>query len=62
MRIEGKAPASRAPRIRRLQISSPLPRVAEVIAVLHDGTKVRGAALRLEFQGTRWKVIALELG
>ncbi len=62
MRIEGKAPASRAPRIRRLQISSPLPRVAEVIAVLPDGTNVRGAALRLEFQGTRWKVIALELG
>ncbi|VDG77099.1 Uncharacterised protein [Actinobaculum suis] len=62
MRIEGKAPACPPPRICRLRMTSPLPRVAETIAAIHDGVRVRAAALRLEYHGKRWKVMALELG
>ncbi|AWE42919.1 Rv3235 family protein [Actinobaculum sp. 313] len=62
MRIKGPAPRTQAPRILHLLVSTPMPRAAEIAVVVHDGTKVRGAGIRLEYLRERWQAAALEIG
>ncbi len=38
------------------------PRVAEVSVVIHDGDRVRAAALRLEMHRRRWRASVLQIG
>jgi hypothetical protein len=49
-------------RVRRVRVCAPREGVAECSAVVHDGTRVRALAIRLERQPDRWQVTALEIG
>ncbi|WP_138974995.1 Rv3235 family protein [Arcanobacterium haemolyticum] len=60
-RIAGAAPHTTPPLIRRLHVTHPRRRVAEVGIVIHDGFRIRAAALRLEIFRERWQVTALEI-
>lgn len=62
IRIRGKAPRSKPPRVLRVLRSHPDERVVEAAVVLHDGQKVRAAAVRAEFARSRWRIVALEIG
>lgn len=61
VRINGRAPACSAPRVRHIHVCRPRKRVAEAAVVLHDGQRMRAAAVRLEFFRDRWQVVALEI-
>jgi hypothetical protein len=56
----GGRPARAA--VRCLRVCEPAPAVAEVAAVVTDGTRVRALALRMEGEGGRWRISAFELG
>ncbi len=60
-RIHGKAEKCMAPRIKRVIVCEPREGVAEISLVVFDGTKIRGAAVRLEVRRSRWHVTALEI-
>ncbi|MFT3943581.1 MAG: Rv3235 family protein [Ancrocorticia sp.] len=62
IRISGRAPRSKPPRVLRVLRSHPDERVVEAAIVVHDGQKVRAAALRAEFARGRWRIVALEIG
>ncbi|QRV02465.1 hypothetical protein JTE88_01530 [Arcanobacterium phocisimile] len=61
LRLHGPAPRASRPAIRRLYISHPRRRIAEVSIVIHDGFQIRAVALRLEIRRERWQVTALEI-
>lgn len=61
MRIFGKAERCPLPRLRRVRACYPRPGVAEVCVIVHDGIKMRAAALRLEARRENWQVTALEI-
>ncbi len=48
--------------IRRTRLSRVGPTVAEAGVVLHDGTRVRAAAVRLEVHRGHWRATALQIG
>ncbi|MGC5615264.1 Rv3235 family protein [Georgenia sp. Z1491] len=48
--------------VRRTIGSTPSERAREVSVVVHDGTKVRAAAVRIEVFRGRWRAVALEIG
>ncbi len=48
--------------VRSLHVCEPAPAVCEVSVVVTDGRRVRALALRLQAEGGRWRVGALELG
>ncbi len=54
-------PAPRA-RIRSVRISRLSPTVAEGSVVLHDGDRVRAAAVRLDVHRQSWRVSVLQIG
>ena len=63
IRVHGPARAQTPPRVVSHHAQVALDqRSAEVSVVLHDGTKVRAVALRLEAFRGRWRVGALEIG
>ena len=62
VRIKGRAPRTLTPRVRQVHMCQPRGRVTEASVVLHDGQKMRAAAVRLEFIRDRWRVVALEIG
>ena len=55
------APTPRAT-VRRVMLSRLDDRTAEACVVLHDGTRVRAAAVRLQVHRGRWRVTVLEIG
>lgn len=61
MRIFGKAERCPLPRLRRVRACYPRPGIAEVCVIVHDGIKMRAAALRLEARRKNWQVTALEI-
>lgn len=61
LRIMGRAPATKRPRVRRATVCQPRRRIAEVSLVLHDGLRIRAAAVRLEIRHQHWYVTALEI-
>jgi hypothetical protein len=54
-------PAPRAT-VRRSRVCRVGPGVAEASVVVHDGARVRAAALRLEVHRGRWRATALQIG
>lgn len=48
--------------VRSLRVCEPAASVGEVSAVVTDGPRVRALAFRMEGDGGRWRVSALELG
>ncbi len=62
IRIRGKAPRRKPPRVLRVQRCHPNERVVEAAIVVHDGEKIRAAAVRAEFMRGRWRIVALEIG
>lgn len=61
IRIKGREPRGRTPRVLRTQICHPGQRAIEAAVVVHDGRRVRAAALRAEFIRRRWRIVALEI-
>ncbi|MCI1675042.1 MAG: Rv3235 family protein [Ancrocorticia sp.] len=61
-RIVGTAPRTRAPRVKSIRYTQPRARAVEAAVVIHDGTRIRAAAVRLEFHRKRWIAVALEIG
>lgn len=57
----GGAPAGRAT-VRRTHLMRVSPTAAEASVVLHDGRRVRGAALRLEVHRGHWRATVLQIG
>jgi hypothetical protein len=53
-------PVGRA-RARRATVCRLAPEVAEATVVVHDGQKVRAAAIRLEVHRRRWRATVLEI-
>ena len=63
VRTQGRAPLPQAPRVLSSHAqTSHDGRSAEVCVELHDGTKVRAAAVRIEVFRGRWRAVALEIG
>ncbi len=61
IRIKGRAPRGKTPRVLHTQVCQPRDRAIEAAVVVHDGQRVRAAALRAEFIRRRWRVVALEI-
>lgn len=62
IRIRGKAPRCKPPRVLRVQRCHPDERVVEAAIVIHDGQRVRASAMRAEFIRGHWRIVALEIG
>ncbi|QJC21322.1 Rv3235 family protein [Arcanobacterium buesumense] len=60
-RLQDPVPQAARPIIRRVHASHPRRRIAEVSVVVHDGFRIRAAALRLEIHRNHWIVTALEI-
>ena len=61
----GSAARSSAPgraTVRRTHLTRVSPTVAEASVVLHDGRRVRGAAVRLEVHRGHWRATVLQIG
>ncbi|WP_307815676.1 Rv3235 family protein [Myceligenerans indicum] len=58
----GRRPASRRVGVRRVRLVRLGTASAEATVVLHDGERVRAAAVRLEGRHGAWRVTCLELG
>lgn len=61
-RLQGRPETFTHARVRTVIGCTPATGVREVSAVVHDGTKVRAAAVRLEAFRGRWRAVALEIG
>lgn len=48
--------------VMRVRVCEPVDGVVEAAVVLHHGSRVRAAALRLEGQDGKWRVTALQIG
>jgi hypothetical protein len=53
---------ARAPLVRSVRASAPVPGVSEVSAVIELGPRCRAVAMRLEELGGRWRCVALQFG
>ena len=49
------------PVVKRIRCTYPRARVAEAAVLLHDGERMRAAAVRLEVRRSHWHVTALEI-
>lgn len=58
----GESEGHRSAAIRGLRVCRVSPTVAEGSAVVHDGTRVRAAAVRFEVHRGAWRVTALQIG
>lgn len=62
VRIKGRPSLVRRAVVRHVHVCRVTPVVAEASVVVHDGLRVRAAAVRLEAHRGRWRATALELG
>ncbi|MDD9207667.1 Rv3235 family protein [Georgenia sp. 10Sc9-8] len=62
VRVQGRPRAARPTTIRRVHVCPVREGVVEATVVLHDGQRVRAAAVRLEAHRGRWRATALEIG
>lgn len=62
VRVHGRSQVARGTVIRRVHVCPVREGVREATVVLHDGQKVRAAAVRLEVHRGRWRATALEIG
>ena len=61
-RLQGRPQRALHVSVRAVSGCAPVPHAREVSVVVHDGTKVRAAAIRLETFRGRWRAVALEIG
>jgi hypothetical protein len=61
-RILGRPARSRHTAVRRVHLCQVGPRTVEASVVVHDGVRIRAAAVRLEAHHGRWRATALEIG
>lgn len=61
-RVVGRPSRARRTQVRRVRVCRIDPRTVEAAVVVHDGDRVRGAAVRLEAHRGRWRATALEIG
>ncbi|TRW44058.1 Rv3235 family protein [Georgenia yuyongxinii] len=61
-RILARPARSRHTAVRRVHLCQIGPRTVEASVVVHDGVRVRAAAVRLEAHQGRWRATALEIG
>ncbi|MGC5628411.1 Rv3235 family protein [Georgenia sp. Z1344] len=61
-RLQGRPRLVRHVAVRHVHGCAPSERAREVSVVLHDGERVRAAAVRLEAFRSRWRAVALEIG
>ncbi|UNX55828.1 Rv3235 family protein [Georgenia sp. TF02-10] len=62
VRVLGRPVRTRPAIVRRVRVCEVAPGAVEAAVVLHDGERVRGAAVRLEVHRGRWRATALEIG
>jgi hypothetical protein len=62
VRIKGRPAIVRQAVVRRVHVCSLGPLAAEASVVVHDGERVRAAAVRIEAHRGRWRATALEIG
>ncbi|MEE6282718.1 Rv3235 family protein [Georgenia sunbinii] len=62
VRILGRPQPARVAQLRRVHCHTVRPGVHEVAVVVHDGVRVRAAAVRIEAWRGRWRATALEIG
>lgn len=62
VRPPGAGPLRQRPVIRSARVCRVSPRVCEGAVVVHDGGRVRAAALRMEVRRGNWRVTALQIG
>lgn len=62
LRTLGRPTQARRTMIRRVHVCEVSDAAVEVSVVLHDGTRVRAAAVRLEVHRGRWRATALQIG
>ena len=61
-RMVGRPARARRTQVRRVRVCRIDARTVEAAVVVHDGARVRGAAVRLEAHRGRWRATALEIG
>lgn len=61
VRILGRPQPARVARLHRVHCQTVRPGVHEVAVVVHDGVRVRAAAVRIEAARGRWRATALEI-
>ncbi|WP_448073107.1 Rv3235 family protein [Georgenia yuyongxinii] len=61
-RILGRPSRTRHTAVRRVHVCHVGPRTVEASVVVHDGARIRAAAVRLEAHRGRWRATALEIG
>lgn len=63
LRVEQRAPGpARRAVVRRARVCRIDERVAEATVVVHDGVRVRAAAVRLELRRGQWRATVLQIG
>lgn len=61
-RVLGRPRRAQPARVRRVRVCEVVPGTVEAAVVVHDGTRVRAAAVRLRVHRGRWRATALEIG
>lgn len=62
VRIKGRPAVVRQAVVRAVRVCRLSPMLAEAAVVVHDGVRVRAAAVRIEAHRGRWRATALEIG
>ena len=62
VRIKGRPRLVRQAVVRSVRTCQVEPLITEAAVVVHDGTRVRAAAVRIEAHRGRWRATALEIG
>jgi hypothetical protein len=62
VRIKGRPATARPAVVRSVRVCQLSPLVAEAAVVVHDGARVRAAAVRIEAHRGRWRATALDIG
>ncbi len=62
VRILGRPDPALCARVRRVRCTEVRPGVHEAAVVVHDGVRIRAAAVRVECHRGRWRATALEIG
>lgn len=62
VRILGRPDPALCARVRRVRCTEVRPGVHEAAVVVHDGVRIRAAAVRVETHRGRWRATALEIG
>ncbi|WP_324652622.1 Rv3235 family protein [Georgenia sp. H159] len=62
VRVLGRPDPALCARVRRVRCCEVRPGVHEAAVVVHDGVRIRAAAVRVECHRGRWRATALEIG